>query len=70
MIAGVHRVFVRGMNLLDEHPEVNFLTGHNVRTRNISGLDDRDESGRSCLVIEAECRLICTAHPERRLSRL
>ena len=75
IIAVVGRVFVRCIGgHFDDHLEVLFLTGRNVRIEEIIKplkLDYRDESRRSCLAIEAEHRfLISAACLERSFSRL
>ena len=75
IIAVVGRVFVRCIGgHFDDHLEVLFLTGRNVRIEEIMKLlklDYRVESGRSRLAIEAEHRfLISAACLGRSFSRL
>lgn len=62
IIAVVGRVFMRCH--FDDHLEVRFLTGRNVRIERIMKsfkLDWRDGSGRSCLAIEAEHQFLMCA---------
>lgn len=75
IVAVAGRVFVQCMrDHFDDHLEVFFVTKRNVRIERITQffkLDDRDESGRSCLAIEAEYQfLICPADPGHSFSRL